>query len=77
MILTRMGPVSDLHTSAGKMFASFYALFSGVVFITSVAVLLAPVIHRFLHKFHLESEDPDDDRKERRRDAGRRSGRSD
>ena len=77
MILTRMGPVSELHTVAGKMFASFHALFSGVVFITSVAVLLAPVIHRFLHKFHLESEDPDDDRKERRRDAGRRSGRSD
>lgn len=55
MILTGMGPVNELHTVAGKLFASFYALFSGVVFITSVAVLLAPVIHRFLHKFHLEA----------------------
>jgi hypothetical protein len=66
MILTGMGPVNELHTVAGKLFASFYALFSGVVFITSVAVLLAPVIHRFLHKFHLESESSDDDRRKRR-----------
>ena len=77
MILTGMGPVNELHTVAGKLFASFYALFSGVVFITSVAVLLAPVIHRFLHKFHLESESPEEDRKERRHDAGRKSGRRD
>ena len=56
MILTGMGPVNELHTVAGKLFASFYALFSGVVFITSVAVLLAPAIHRFLHKFHLEAD---------------------
>jgi hypothetical protein len=55
MILTGMGPVNELHTTAGKLFASFYALFSGVVFLSSVAVLLAPVIHRFLHKFHLEA----------------------
>ena len=66
MILTGMGPVNELHTVVGKLFASFYALFSGVVFITSVAVLLAPVIHRFLHKFHLESGSPDDDRNEQR-----------
>ena len=63
MILTGMGPVNELHTVAGKLFASFYALFSGVVFITAVALLLAPVFHRFLHKFHLESDDRDDDRK--------------
>jgi hypothetical protein len=62
MILTGMGPVNELHTVLGKFFASFYALFSGVVFVTSVAILLAPLIHRFLHKFHLQSEDPDDDR---------------
>ena len=67
MILTGMGPVSELHTVAGKLFASFYALFSGVVFITSVAVLLAPVVHRFLHKFHLEDDSPERDPKERRR----------
>jgi len=61
MILTGMGPVNELHTTAGKLFASFYALFSGVVFITSVAVMLAPVVHRFLHKFHFELEDWEDD----------------
>jgi hypothetical protein len=74
MILTGMGPVNELHTVAGKLFASCYALFSGVVFITSVAVLLAPVVHRFLHKFHLDSESPDEDQPERRRAAGRKSG---
>ena len=72
MILTGMGPVNELHTTAGKLFASFYALFSGVVFITSVAVLLAPVIQRFLHKFHLEAANPDDDGNGPRRDAGRK-----
>ena len=66
MILTGMGPVNELHTVAGKLFASFYALFSGVVFITAVALLLAPVVHRFLHKFHFEQDEKeslDDDRK--------------
>ncbi len=61
MILTGMGPVNELHTVAGKLFASLYALFSGVVFITAVALLLAPVFHRFLHKFHLESESQEGD----------------
>lgn len=56
MILSGMGPVHELQTVTGKLFASFYALFSGVVFITTVAVVLAPVFHRFLHEFHLESE---------------------
>lgn len=64
MILTGMGPVNELHTVGAKLFASFYALFSGVVFITAVALLLAPVFHRFLHKFHLESDSRDDDLKE-------------
>jgi hypothetical protein len=72
MILTGMGPVNELHTVTGKLFASFYALFSGVVFITAVAVLLAPVFHRFLHKFHLESGNPDDDRNERARESGKK-----
>ncbi len=66
MILTGMGPVNELHTVAGKLFASFYALFSGVVFITSVAILLAPLVNRFLHKFHLEFVNPEDDRSDRR-----------
>lgn len=56
MILGGMGPVSELHTTAGKLFASWYALFSGVVFITSAGILVAPILHRFLHHFHLESK---------------------
>ncbi len=64
MILTGMGPVNELRTTAGKLFASFYALFSGVVFITSVAVMLAPMVHRFLHKFHFELESLENDQRE-------------
>ena len=56
MILGGMGPVNPLHTDAGKLFASFYALFSGIVFLVSVGVLIAPILHRFLHQFHLEAE---------------------
>ena len=56
MILSGMGPVNELRTTAAKLFASFYALFSGVAFITTAGVLFAPVIHRFFHKFHLEFE---------------------
>lgn len=57
MLLGGMGPVGELHTSAGKIFASLYALFSGTVFLVVVGVVFAPVIHRALHRFHLESED--------------------
>ena len=56
MILTGMGPVDRLTTDAAKLFASAYALFSGVAFLTSVGLLLAPIAHRFLHRFHLEEE---------------------
>ena len=56
MILFGEGPVTELHTSAGKWFASFYALYSGVAFVTLVAVVFAPAAHRFLHKFHLEED---------------------
>jgi hypothetical protein len=61
MILTGMGPVDTLHTEAGKLFASAYALFSGVVFLTMIAVLFAPLLHRFLHRFHLEFESGSDE----------------
>lgn len=61
MILTGMGPVSPLTSEAAKLFASGYALYSGVAFTTSIAVLLAPVAHRFLHKFHLDLTAPDDE----------------
>jgi hypothetical protein len=56
MILGGMGPVDQLHTNAGKIFASFYALFSGIIFLVSVGVLLAPIIHRLLHQFHLQTD---------------------
>jgi len=54
MLLGGMGPVNELHTNAAKWFASFYALFAGLVFIIGAGVLFAPIIHRFLHRFHLE-----------------------
>jgi hypothetical protein len=54
MILGGMGPVNVLNTNAGKLFASFYALFSGIIFLVAIAVLLAPAVHRFLHRFHFE-----------------------
>ncbi|HEY3311346.1 MAG TPA: hypothetical protein VGK00_06865 [Anaerolineales bacterium] len=54
MILGGMGPVNPLQTTAGKVFASFYALYSGMVFLIIIGVMLAPVLHRFLHHFHLE-----------------------
>ena len=57
MILTGMGPVDPMRTTAAKLFASAYAIFSGVAFLTSVGVLLAPLAHRFLHHFHLEVEE--------------------
>ncbi len=56
MILGGMGPVNPLHTTAGKIFASFYALYSGVVLLASVGVLAAPIFHRFLHHFHLAED---------------------
>src|SRR5687767_499425 len=66
MILTGMGPVNPLSTPAAKMFAIGYALFSGVFFLTMVAVILAPAVHHFLHRFHLdlsEEEARNDDRR--------------
>jgi hypothetical protein len=54
MILTGMGPVDPLTRPAAKVFGIAYSLFSGVAFLTMAAVLLAPALHRFLHRFHLE-----------------------
>jgi hypothetical protein len=51
-----MGPTNPISTDAGKWFASFYALVSGVVFITTIGIIIAPVAHRVFHKFHLEEE---------------------
>jgi hypothetical protein len=55
MILSGMGPVSPLTTAAGKIFASAYALFSGIVFVTIAAVVIAPLLHRMMHHFHIEA----------------------
>jgi hypothetical protein len=57
MILGGMGPVDPISTVAGKVFESIYALFSGVAFLTSVGVFLAPALHRLVHRFHLEHSD--------------------
>ena len=57
MILGGMGPVNSLTTAEAKMFASGYALFSGLVFIAIMGIVLAPVTHRMLHKFHIDEED--------------------
>ena len=54
MILGGMGPVAVLTTSGGKIFASLYALYSGVTLLTSVGLLLAPAVHRALHRFHIQ-----------------------
>jgi hypothetical protein len=70
MILTGMGPVDHLETSAGKLFSVFYALFSGVSFLTFVAVLFAPFYHRFLHKFHLDIEEDTEGEEQRQGESG-------
>jgi hypothetical protein len=57
MILTGMGPVDPMASTGAKLFASFYAIFSGVAFLTIMGVVLAPVAQRFLHRFHLELDD--------------------
>jgi hypothetical protein len=54
MILGGMGPVIEIKTNAGKYFSSFYALFSGIAFITNIGMLLAPLAHRLFHKLHLD-----------------------
>ena len=54
MILSGMGPVSPLHSTAAKLFAGCYAIYCGITLIATTGVILAPVIHRSLHKFHLE-----------------------
>lgn len=56
MILGGMGPVDVITRPAGKVFASMYALYSGVTLLTSVGVFLSPLLHRLLHTFHLEAE---------------------
>ncbi len=60
MVLTGMGQVDRLISPEAKLFASVYAMFSGLVFVLLIGVLLLPVVHRILHKFHYEVEDNDE-----------------
>jgi hypothetical protein len=57
MILTGMGPVDPMQSTAAKLFASVYALYSGVAFLSMTAVLLGPIVHRGMHNFHLDAEE--------------------
>jgi len=57
MILTGMGPVSELSSTAAKLFAAAYAIFSGLVFISLMGIFLAPIAHRMLHRFHMDGSD--------------------
>ena len=59
MLLTGMGPVSDPTTDAGKLFATYYALYAGLIFLVAAGVFFAPILHRFLHHFHLEMAEED------------------
>jgi hypothetical protein len=61
MILAGMGPVATLQTDGGKIFAGCYAIFSGIALIGVLGIIFAPVVHRFLHKFHLEDKKLDGD----------------
>ncbi len=57
MILTGMGPVIEMKSDTAKLFSSFYALYSGVAFLSITAVFFAPIIHRLLHVLHVEDDD--------------------
>jgi hypothetical protein len=56
MILSGMGPLSQLHSDGVKLFAGFYAIYCGIALISTAGIMMAPLIHRYLHKFHLEDD---------------------
>ncbi len=62
MILSGMGPLSPLQTPGGKVFAGAYALYSGLALVAATGILLAPVLHRILHQFHVEEDQRPRDR---------------
>lgn len=68
MILSTMGPLNVPKTDAGKLFASVYAIASGLLLFTVAGLVLAPVYHRMIHRFHLEVED-DEEKDDRKRDV--------
>ena len=57
MLMGGMGPVSELHTNAGKVFASIYALYCGLIFIVAAGFIFLPILHRLLHHFHVETDE--------------------
>ncbi len=61
MILSGMGPVTELKTAGGKLFAGFYAIFSGLFVVIATGFVLAPILHRVLHSFHIEEGKVKDD----------------
>ena len=56
MLLGGMGPVNDPMSDGGKLFAGFYALYAGLLFLVVAGIMLGPVIHRVLHRFHWDAE---------------------
>jgi hypothetical protein len=56
MLLGGMGPVNMPQTAAGKLFAGLYALYAGLAFIVTAAILLTPILHRLLHRFHWDEK---------------------
>jgi hypothetical protein len=56
MLLGGMGPIKAPQTPGGKMFAGFYALYAGMIFLVAVAIILAPIFHRILHRYHWDTE---------------------
>ena len=56
MLIGGMGPVGSFDKPPGKLFAALYALYAGIVFLGAAAVFLAPVVHRMLHKLHLDEQ---------------------
>lgn len=56
MILSGMGPVAELHSDGAKLFAGCYAIYSGIALISTAALVFAPIIHRLIHRFHLEDD---------------------
>jgi len=71
MILSGMGPVVEIKTTGGKLFSSFYALFSGIAFITNIGIILAPAAHRLFHRLHVETEDDKGDNNKKKKSGNR------
>lgn len=61
MLLGGMGPIDFPKTEGGKLFAGLYALYAGLLFLILTAILLAPVFHRVLHRFHVEGDEPEEE----------------